>query len=781
MDLASLIVKVGADIGDFTSAMKKGTGDLDAFAGQIEKATKALTVIGVGAALVAVGKQIVDAAREAGEFAERMEQLEQITGVSAQSLQEWGVALNRVGLSQDAIGQAMRVLSRQIVAAKEGSDEATQAFGRLGISISKTATAEEVFRQVADAMAKLPPGAERSAAAVELLGRAGQQMIPFLRGGAASLDEAAEAAAHMGAVLDQGQIKQLADMDDAFDDLGAATAALSRQVGSMFAPAIELAVRGLTEFTAWLTRTVMATKEAATALLNDLVYGFKLLGNVVESVSGIFSAVKAGTLDQWWASHKAGAQLISDEHDAIKALGQTSLDAVGKVDKLSTAQTSLSKSTDGAAQSLKKLQEDYKLYITGLTAMGEEELKMRAMLERARIASGGVEVAKGTAIRDAGIANFKNMQSVMWDEFIKESGAFEPLGGAPNHVQEALGKSAMFEALGEARESQAAFDAVTKSIVENNAKWDDAAVLHYQAAKSDAALTTGLWQSVATAIDRSVLGVILGTTKLNDAIKNSTQSVAVQLGGDFVSAVAKGNTALASTLGPWAAVAGGLALMVNRSDKMQAAFDRLGTALEPIWNLFGKVGDVLAPLIDLISRLLEPLKPLIDILATLLELGIKLNPMFQLMEITLRPIADLFDRLKPILEAFADAVETITSLIPGAGGGGPLDIVTGGGGGGGGIVETVAAVATFGLSEVFDFFAPGAVVTGPRKAVIGEAGPEAVIPLNSRGASFVSDALGLGGGGGMTVHVYVNGQVYGSVRDLARVLQPELDALVGYV
>ena len=55
--------------------------------------------------------------------------------------------------------------------------------------------------------------------------------------------------------------------------------------------------------------------------------------------------------------------------------------------------------------------------------------------------------------------------------------------------------------------------------------------------------------------------------------------------------------------------------------------------------------------------------------------------------------------------------------------------------------------------------AHGGIATGPTNAIIGEGGsPEAVIPLNASGASFMRSALGVGGGAPIHTHVYLNGR-----------------------
>lgn len=65
--------------------------------------------------------------------------------------------------------------------------------------------------------------------------------------------------------------------------------------------------------------------------------------------------------------------------------------------------------------------------------------------------------------------------------------------------------------------------------------------------------------------------------------------------------------------------------------------------------------------------------------------------------------------------------------------------------------EAAAAVAVFeGVKAGVRAMATGGIVTGPTPALVGEAGPEAVIPLNRRSLS----DYGLGGGGGIVVNFY---------------------------
>ena len=75
--------------------------------------------------------------------------------------------------------------------------------------------------------------------------------------------------------------------------------------------------------------------------------------------------------------------------------------------------------------------------------------------------------------------------------------------------------------------------------------------------------------------------------------------------------------------------------------------------------------------------------------------------------------------------------------------------------------------------------AKGGIVTGPLNALIGEAGPEAVIPLSGSGgrnalARAMEDASAQAGGGGMVINLTVHGVMAGDMREFAQRLKPEL-------
>ncbi|MHB1910224.1 MAG: phage tail family protein [Nitrososphaerales archaeon] len=83
------------------------------------------------------------------------------------------------------------------------------------------------------------------------------------------------------------------------------------------------------------------------------------------------------------------------------------------------------------------------------------------------------------------------------------------------------------------------------------------------------------------------------------------------------------------------------------------------------------------------------------------------------------------------------------------------------------IIGTLDAVPGVSIKQIPDIpqLASGGIVSSPTLAVVGEAGPEAVVPLSSGSAGGVAPLSGQSAQGGLTVNVFVQGNV-ATVNDL---------------
>ena len=173
-------------LGNSMQGVQGKVKNLQMAVGGLSGALKGLGVaLGVGA-LAGFAKSGLDAADAIGKLSIR-------TGIAANELFGFqnAAALSDVSTEQLTVG--LLQLSKNMLAAAEGSKQYATAFKALGIQLQQQdgqlRDTDEVFREIADRFADLPDGAAKAAVAMRLFGRSGAQLIPLLNGGSESLNQ----------------------------------------------------------------------------------------------------------------------------------------------------------------------------------------------------------------------------------------------------------------------------------------------------------------------------------------------------------------------------------------------------------------------------------------------------------------------------------------------------------------------------------------------------------------------------------------------------------------
>jgi hypothetical protein len=186
------------------SFLEKSLGSLNV--GEVFQATG---ILGLGAsipfAIHDIGVRIKEAALGVGEYAEKLTLASEKTGLTVRELQEFDAIGKSVGLTTEDMVTAMRKFSVAVTGAgqaqkqgnfdglNESAVKSAKLFEALGVSVvsagGQAKPTQEIFLQLADAFQKIPDGATKARIAVELLGRSGLNLIPFLNKGSAGISE----------------------------------------------------------------------------------------------------------------------------------------------------------------------------------------------------------------------------------------------------------------------------------------------------------------------------------------------------------------------------------------------------------------------------------------------------------------------------------------------------------------------------------------------------------------------------------------------------------------
>ncbi len=304
-DIGSLVVKLAAETSEFQADLGRSARMLDKHANEMKASLQQVASVAKTAFAVVIGATSVAALRDfvtqTLEASAALQGLAEQTGASAAALSGFAPVATISGTAMDAIGGSLAKLSKGLAGVDDETAGATKALQFLGIR-AKDASGNlrdpaEVMNDVALKLAEFEDGAGKTAIAMELFGKSGATMLPFLKDLAENQD--------LNIRLTAQQIEEADNASKALARMKAETnfvaqTLVTAAIPSMSVLAKELknilfgtdnAVDGIQRLRTEGTLTTWAEKTAyAIAVVID---SLRAIGNTVKSVVGSFQAVWA--------------------------------------------------------------------------------------------------------------------------------------------------------------------------------------------------------------------------------------------------------------------------------------------------------------------------------------------------------------------------------------------------------------------------------------------------------------------------------------------------------
>lgn len=262
MDIGDAKLKISVEGAEDANKKLAGIGtSITDMSKQFKIAGAAITGFGV-----AVAGSLLGIAKTFGDYGDSVQKAALRTGLTTEAVSELTFAAERSGASFSDVEIALKMLSRTMLDANEGMDTATEAFKRVGLSAKelKGLSPEAVFDRVATAIASIPDPMQRSAAALDLFGRSGTNLLPMLAGGSAGIQALRDRAKELGIVLDQEAADKAAAFNDALFDLKESLKGLMISVGPVITgvimPMVESIIKVVTTIGQWVKENAELVK-----------------------------------------------------------------------------------------------------------------------------------------------------------------------------------------------------------------------------------------------------------------------------------------------------------------------------------------------------------------------------------------------------------------------------------------------------------------------------------------------------------------------------------------
>jgi hypothetical protein len=281
----------------------------------------AVAAFGAGASAVASGLlDLEDRVEKLGNTADKL-------GVSFEFIQTLEEAGNRSGVSIESVSSAFGKLQKTLAGADEESKAATEALGKLGISFTdlENLSPEEQIRLVGEQLQGIEDPAKRTAAAMQIFGKSGADLLPFF----ANLGPAADDIARLGGSLtaiDRGRID---DFGAGIDALGVASSRLGELLLLPFVGLGEGIAQGSAEFLGGINAIVGPIGDVLEPALSNIGRLFEIAGTNIGTIGRVIGAV----LEPVGKIFQGLGQSLEPFYEGIVGLNQGIADGIVSVAK----------------------------------------------------------------------------------------------------------------------------------------------------------------------------------------------------------------------------------------------------------------------------------------------------------------------------------------------------------------------------------------------------------------------------------------------------------------
>ena len=314
--LGDLVLALSADTARFQSELGRAQRVADKFSKEVGRSlgnlAGMLLALGGSAGFGALVRGQINAADEAGKFAQK-------TGIAVEELSSYMVAARFANVTNEELHQGFRFLAKSQAEFVSGSEDGGAAWRALGISqkevLALNGDNAKLFELVASRLAAFADGGNKSAIAMAILGKSGDQLIPLIN----DLERTRGVAAELNAIIDKDTSEAANRFNDNLTTVGISVQAMGMNVARVVLPTLERLSERLVTAAKDTEAMDKAGRIADTGLKLLATAGtivasvFKITGEAIGSVAAAVVLASQGKFKEAWASLKEGGRDMQTE------------------------------------------------------------------------------------------------------------------------------------------------------------------------------------------------------------------------------------------------------------------------------------------------------------------------------------------------------------------------------------------------------------------------------------------------------------------------------------
>jgi len=321
--LGSLTLDLILKYGGFEQGMDRASRTADKRMREIEaRAKKFGTFLGgaLAAGAGAATAAIIGLTKNAIDYADHLNDLNQRLGISAEALSGWAYAAKQTGTDIDALGKGLKILAKNMAEALDPKSQQAGLFKALGVEVKDAngnlRDLESVLPEIAGKFKELDNATTEAALSQQLFGKSGVELLEFLNQGQDGLEALRQKARDLGVELNSQTLSAADEFNDKLADLKTLGLAAGVQLAEQLLPTMIQLVdqfqRGVQEG-GEVGRIVKWIGDQAQAAVKDLKFMYESL----KAFGDVFIGLKEAALGYYELLH---AIATLDFSEAAKSL-----------------------------------------------------------------------------------------------------------------------------------------------------------------------------------------------------------------------------------------------------------------------------------------------------------------------------------------------------------------------------------------------------------------------------------------------------------------------------
>lgn len=389
-----LNVKLNAQTAAFGKGLKGASKKVNKFK---VGALAGVAVLGaMSVAAVRAGRELYQLGREAAQYGDDLLNAANKINIATDELQALRFGARLTSVTNEKLDTSIVRLSRSIGEAIEGNKEYADTFERLNLNAGELSrmTPDKQVRAFADALSQLQTPAEKVAAAQQLMGRSGADLLPMLNQGSRGLDKIEAKFRSTGAAMDNQFASKLAASNAEFEFFGTMLDGTKRKIGAEVAPIVAGLGRTFYELGQEVSANIGGTDKLREAVKRFGVMSLNIIGDVVQGFTWMLSK----TLPIFAAVTDAAAKVMVA---LARVNPRADHDRIGK----------FASDLKLAADDMRAFADGYAAINKALSAEGLGDRALRNMTELGAESKGFIQNLRDAAMLQTEIGRIRDMQT----------------------------------------------------------------------------------------------------------------------------------------------------------------------------------------------------------------------------------------------------------------------------------------------------------------------------------------------------------------------------------